>query len=82
MKSTQRANQSNFRSARLSPPSPPNRSSVTRTGSYTFEGVFDGVHLEAKIELMGGFRYAFHTEAKRANLSGITKPVQVSLGIR
>jgi hypothetical protein len=30
---------------------------------------------------MGGFRYAFHVEAKGANLSGTTNPVQVSLGI-
>ena len=49
--------------------------------SYTFEGVIDGVRLEAKIELRGGFRYAFHAEVKGANLSGTTNPVQVSLGI-
>ena len=49
--------------------------------SYSFEGVINGVHLRAKIELMGGFRYAFHVEAKGANLSGTTNPVQVSLGI-
>jgi YVTN family beta-propeller protein len=49
--------------------------------SYTFEGVVDGVRLEAKIELRGGFRYEFHAEAKGANLSGTTNPVQVSLGI-
>jgi YVTN family beta-propeller protein len=50
-------------------------------GSYTFEGVIDGVRLEAKIEPRGGFRYEFHAEAKGANLSGTTNPVQVSLGI-
>jgi YVTN family beta-propeller protein len=49
--------------------------------SYTFQGVIDGVRLEAQIELMGGFRYAFHAEVKGANLSGTTNPVQVSLGI-
>lgn len=49
--------------------------------SYTFEGVIDGVRLEAKIEVMGRFHYAFHAEAKGANLSGTTNPVQVSLGI-
>jgi YVTN family beta-propeller protein len=49
--------------------------------SYTFEGLIDGVRLEAKIELMGGFRYAFHAKAKGGNLSGTTNPVQVSLGI-
>jgi YVTN family beta-propeller protein len=49
--------------------------------SYTFAGVVDGVRLEAKIELRGGFRYEFYAEAKDLNLSGITNPVQVSLGI-
>jgi YVTN family beta-propeller protein len=49
--------------------------------SYTFEGVIDGVRLEAKIELRGGYRYEFQAEAKGANLSGTTNPVQVSLGI-
>jgi YVTN family beta-propeller protein len=50
-------------------------------GSYTFEGVIDGVRLEAKIELTGSLRYKFRAEAEGANLSGITNPVQVSLGI-
>jgi YVTN family beta-propeller protein len=49
--------------------------------SYTFEGVISSVRLEARIELRDGFRYAFHAEAKGANLSGTTNPVQVSLGI-
>ena len=49
--------------------------------SYTFEGVISSVRLEARIELRNGFRYAFHAEAKGANLSGTTNPVQVSLGI-
>ncbi|HET9377945.1 MAG TPA: YncE family protein [Chthoniobacterales bacterium] len=48
---------------------------------YTFEGVIDGVRLEAKIEPAGGLRYRFRAEAKGANLGGITNPVQVSLGI-
>jgi YVTN family beta-propeller protein len=49
--------------------------------SYTFEGVIDGARLEAKIELTGSLRYTFRAQAKGANLSGITNPVQVSLGI-
>ena len=49
--------------------------------SYTFEGVIDGVHLEARIEARGGFSYAFHVSAQGANFSGTTNPVQVSLGI-
>ena len=43
--------------------------------------MIDGVRLEVKIEPRGGFRYAFHAEAKGANLKGTTNPVQVSLGI-
>jgi YVTN family beta-propeller protein len=50
-------------------------------GSYTYEGVIDGVGLEAQIKLMGNLRYAFTVEARGANLSGIANPVQVSLGI-
>jgi YVTN family beta-propeller protein len=53
----------------------------SKDGSYTNEGVIDGVWLEARIELTGSLRYAFHAEAKGANLSGTTNPVQVSLGI-
>ncbi|SRR6266404_1562461 len=49
--------------------------------SYGFEGIINGVRLDAKIELLGGFPYAFHAKAKGANLSGTTNPVQVSLGI-
>jgi hypothetical protein len=49
--------------------------------SYRFEGVIDDVRLEARIEQTGSLRYRFSAEAKGANLSGITNPVQVSLGI-
>jgi YVTN family beta-propeller protein len=49
--------------------------------SHIFEGVIDGVRIEAKLEWMGGLRYTFRAEAKGANLNGITDPVQVSLGI-
>jgi YVTN family beta-propeller protein len=51
-------------------------------GTYLFDGFIDGTHLQAKIELTGGFRYAFfHAKATGANLGGPTNPVQVSLGI-
>jgi YVTN family beta-propeller protein len=49
--------------------------------SYTFEGIIDGVGLAAKIELTGSLRYTFKAQAIGANLSGVTNPVQVSLGI-
>jgi hypothetical protein len=49
--------------------------------SYRFEGVIDGVRLEATIEQTGSLRYRFSAEAKGANLSGITNRAQVSLSI-
>ncbi len=52
-----------------------------RERSYTFEGIIDGVRLKAKLELMGGFAYAFRAEVEGVNIRGITNPVQVSLGI-
>jgi hypothetical protein len=50
-------------------------------GSYTFEGFIDGVQLDARIESTGGLRYIFRTDAKGANLEGMTNPVQVALGV-
>ena len=52
-----------------------------KDGFYTFRGVIDGVWLEAQIKSTGTLRYAFDAEAKGANLSGTTNPVQVSLSI-
>jgi YVTN family beta-propeller protein len=49
--------------------------------SYTFVGVIDGVRLHARIERTGVRRYRFLAEAKDANLTGITNPVQVSLSV-
>lgn len=49
--------------------------------SYSFEGVIDGVRLEAQIKPTGTLRYAFQAEAKGANLSGTNNPLQVSLSI-
>jgi YVTN family beta-propeller protein len=50
-------------------------------GSFTFHGVIDGVRLEALIKRTGTLRYAFHAEAKGANLAGTKNPEQVSLTI-
>ena len=76
-----RHNRSNFRSARSLPLS--RAGSFKRHGqrAYTFSGVIDRARLEVRIELTGGFRYAFLAEAKGVNLNGTTNPVQVSLGI-
>jgi DNA-binding beta-propeller fold protein YncE len=40
--------------------------------SYTYEGVTDGVSLEAKIDLTGTLRYRLRAKVSGANLSGIT----------
>jgi hypothetical protein len=50
-------------------------------GWYTYEGVINGVKLEAKIEPTGTLRYVFQAKAVGTSLSGITNPVQVSLSI-
>ena len=69
-------NRSNFRLASSSPPSRRDRSGGVGIGLTPLKGLSNGVRLEARIEFRGGFRYAFHAEAKGANLSGITNPVQ------
>jgi hypothetical protein len=48
---------------------------------FSFEGVINGVRLEALIKRTGTLRYAFEAEARDANLAGTTNPVQVSLTI-
>jgi hypothetical protein len=49
--------------------------------SYTYEGVTDGVRVEAKIDITGTLRYRLRAKVSGANLSGITNPTQVSLSI-
>jgi hypothetical protein len=48
---------------------------------FHFEGVIDGVKLEAEIDPTGANRYAFHAEAQHANLRGTKNPVTVALTI-
>ena len=50
-------------------------------GFFSFEGVIDGVRLEALIKRTGTLRYAFEAEARDANLAGTKNPVQVMLTI-
>jgi hypothetical protein len=45
--------------------------------SYTYEGVTDGVRVEAKIDLTGTLRYRLRAKVSGASLSGITNPTQV-----
>jgi hypothetical protein len=48
--------QSNFRSAPFIATIPIGSFRRPDDNSYAFEGIIDGVRLDAKIELMGGFR--------------------------
>jgi YVTN family beta-propeller protein len=50
-------------------------------GFFSFEGVVNGVRLEALIKRTGTLRYAFEAEAWDANLAGTTNPVLVMLTI-
>lgn len=48
---------------------------------FKFEGVIDGVSLEAKITQTGSNAYEFKAEGQGANLSGVGNPVTVGLTI-
>ena len=48
---------------------------------WTFEGVIDGVTLEAKITDLGGGMFEFKVEGEGANLTGTANPVTVTLTI-
>jgi hypothetical protein len=50
-------------------------------GRFKFEGVIDGVALEAVIRPLYGGRFEFKAEGKGANLPGMTNPVEVTLTI-
>lgn len=48
---------------------------------WTFEGVIDGVELEAKITDLGGGSFEFKAEGESADLTGTVNPVTVTLTI-
>ena len=50
-----------------------------KPNKWTFEGVIDGVKLEAKITDLGGGSFEFKAEGKRADLTGTVNPVEVGL---
>jgi YVTN family beta-propeller protein len=60
---------------------PPGSFTKNRNGSFTFVGVIGGVSLNALIKPTGTLRYAFHTAATGASLTGTKNPVQVTLTI-
>ena len=49
--------------------------------SYSYEGVIDGVRVQAKIDLTGTLRYRLRAKVSGANLSGIINPTQVSMSL-
>jgi YVTN family beta-propeller protein len=50
-----------------------------KNGSFAFNGVIDGVSLEALIKQTGTLRYAFQAKATDANLTGTTNTVYATL---
>jgi hypothetical protein len=50
-------------------------------GGFTFEGVIEGVALEAKITPLGNNSFEFNAEGQGANLNGTANPVTVGLTI-
>ena len=58
---------------------PPGSFTGTGFGPFHFNGVINGVRLVVGIEPTGAKRYAFHTKAHSANLTGTVNPVSVTL---
>lgn len=52
-----------------------------KKGRFKFEGVIDGVELEAVIRPLGGDAFEFKAEGEGADLTGIANPVTVNLTI-
>lgn len=65
-----------FRPAKLN-----KKGKLVRPLEFKFEGVIDGVVLEAKITDLGGGAFEFKAEAEGAALTGIANPVTVTLMI-
>jgi hypothetical protein len=55
--------------------------SFTGTGSFSFQGVINGVDLTVGISPTGTKRYAFTAVATNASLTGTVNPVPVTLTI-
>jgi hypothetical protein len=54
---------------------------LDQAGTFTFEGVVDGVTLEVKITPLGSDTFEFKAEGKGADLTGVENPVTVTLTI-
>lgn len=51
----------------------------SKSGTYMFAGVINGVSLEFTIASAGSRSFGFHIEAAKANLAGTTNPVSLEL---
>jgi pimeloyl-ACP methyl ester carboxylesterase len=60
---------------------PPGAFTQDKKGRFKFEGVIDGVELEAVIEPLGINSFEFKIEGQGANLAGIANPLLVKLTI-
>jgi YVTN family beta-propeller protein len=60
---------------------PPGGFNQNGWGLFRFNGVFQGVTVDAQIQWLGGNQYALEVYAYHANLIGITNPVTVQLTI-
>lgn len=54
---------------------------LDKKGRFKFDGVIDGVALEAKIQPLGGVNYEFKAQGQFAHLTGTVNPVTVGLTI-
>ena len=60
---------------------PPGSFKKQKDGSFTFEGVIQGVGLRALIKPTGTLRYTFEAQARGANLTGTVNTVYATLAI-
>lgn len=68
-------------SFKFRPAEPGKKGKPGKPDRWTFEGVIDGVELEAKITDLGGGSFEFKAEGEGADLTGTVNPVTVGLTI-
>ncbi|MBI4489344.1 MAG: SBBP repeat-containing protein, partial [Deltaproteobacteria bacterium] len=68
-------------SFKFHPAVPGKKGKPGKPARWTFEGVIDGVELEAKITDLGGGSFEFKAEGQGADLTGTVNPVDVALTI-
>jgi hypothetical protein len=60
---------------------PPASFHLSQYGNYVFEGIINGVNLEAQIKPLGGNSFLFKAEGGSTDLTALTNPVTVALTI-